>query len=241
MTLLSVQGITKRFGGVVANLDISFDVAEGELLGVIGPNGAGKTTLFHQISGFLKPDEGKVVFDGKDITGRRPDQVCDAGVARTFQVVRMFSEMTVLDNVMIGAFNQSRSAKEANRAARAVIERVGLADRVGALARELTLAGRKRVELARALATGARLLLLDEVMAGLTPAESQEAVSLVGDLREDLTIVMIEHVMEIVMPLSDRVVVLVQGEKLLEETPEVASTHPHVIAAYLGESFAEDK
>ena len=241
MSLLSVQGITKRFGGVVANLDISFDVAEGELLGVIGPNGAGKTTLFHQISGFLKPDEGKVVFAGNDITGRRADQVCDAGIARTFQVVRMFPEMTVLENVMIGAFNQSRSAKEANRAARAVIERVGLSDRVFSLAKELTLAGRKRVELARAVATGAKLLLLDEVMAGLTPAESQEAVSLVEDLREDLTIVMIEHVMEIVMPLSDRVVVLVQGEKLLEETPEVASTHPDVISAYLGESFAKDK
>ena len=241
MSLLSVRGITKRFGGVTANLDISFDVAEGELVGVIGPNGAGKTTLFHQISGFLKPDAGKVVFDGKDITGRRPDQVCDAGIGRTFQVVRMFPEMTVLENVMIGAFNHARSAKKADLAARAIIERIGLTDRVTALAKELTLAGRKRVELARALATGARLLLLDEVMAGLTPTEAQEAVALVRDLRQDLTIIMIEHVMEIVMPLSDRVVVLVQGEKLLEETPEVASTHPDVITAYLGESFAGDK
>ena len=241
MSMLSVRGITKSFGGVAANVDISFDVAEGELLGVIGPNGAGKTTLFHQISGFLKPDAGKVIFDGKDITGRRPDQVCDAGIGRTFQVVRMFSDMTVLDNVMIGAFNHTRSARKADRTARAIIERVGLTDRTTALAKELTLAGRKRVELARALATGAKLLLLDEVMAGLTPTEAEEAVALVRDLRQDLTIIMIEHVMEIVMPLSDRVLVLVQGEKLLEETPEVASTHPDVIAAYLGESFAGDK
>ncbi len=235
--LLAVEGLSKRFGGLQANHHISFEVREGDLVGVIGPNGAGKTTLFEQISGFLKPDAGTVSFDGRDITGVRPDRVCSAGIGRTFQIVRVFPELTVLQNVMIGAFRQHRRAEEARAAAARSIERVGLGDRGDALAHELTLAARKRVELARALATGPRLLLLDEVMAGLNKSESQEAMDLLRSLREEVTIVMIEHVMEIVMPLSDRVVVLVEGRKLLEGSPDEVSRHPEVIAAYLGEGF----
>ena len=237
MPLLAVHGLTKRFGGVVANHDISFDVEEGELVGIIGPNGAGKTTLFDQITGFRKPDSGRVAFGGQDITGARPDRICITGMARTFQIVKVFPELTVLQNVVIGGLCRNRDLGTARLEALKVLERVGLEDRADALGRELPLAGRKRIQLARALATKPRLLLLDEALAGLNKKEAQEAVGVIRSLREQLTIVMIEHVMEIVMPLSDRVVVLVEGEKLLEGSPEQVSTDRRVIAAYLGEKF----
>lgn len=237
MTLLSVQGLSKRFGGVIANRDISFEVEQGELVGIIGPNGAGKTTLFDQISGFGKPDSGRVLFDGKDVTRARPDRVCAAGMVRTFQIVRVFPDLTVLQNVTVGALLRRKDATKAEASARAVLERVGLGDRAHALARELPLAGRKRVQLARALATEPKLLLLDEALAGLNKKEGAEAVELLRSLREELTIVMIEHVMEIVMPLSDRVIVLVEGAKLLEGLPEEVSRDERVVAAYLGERF----
>lgn len=237
-TLLSVRNLSKRFGGVAANQNITFDVVEGELVGIIGPNGAGKTTLFDQISGFRRPDSGQVVFGGDDITGSRPDRICAAGVARTFQIVRVFPELTVLQNVVIGALHRHKDVKDAERVAHAILERVGLDQRADALGKELPLAGRKRIQLGRALATGPQLLLLDEAMAGLNKKESAEAVELLRSLRDDLTIVMIEHVMEIVMPLSDRIIVLVEGEKLLEGPPEQVSTDKRVIAAYLGERFA---
>lgn len=237
-TLLSVRNLSKRFGGVAANQNITFDVVEGELVGIIGPNGAGKTTLFDQISGFRRPDSGQVVFGGDDITGSRPDRICAAGVARTFQIVRVFPELTVLQNVVIGALHRHKDVKDAERVARAILERVGLDQRADALGKELPLAGRKRIQLGRALATRPQLLLLDEAMAGLNKKESAEAVELLRSLRDDLTIVMIEHVMEIVMPLSDRIIVLVEGEKLLEGPPEQVSTDKRVIAAYLGERFA---
>lgn len=237
-TLLSVRNLSKRFGGVAANQNITFDVVEGELVGIIGPNGAGKTTLFDQISGFRRPDSGQVVFGGDDITGSRPDRICAAGVARTFQIVRVFPELTVLQNVVIGALHRHKDVKDAERVAHAILERVGLDQRADALGKELPLAGRKRIQLGRALATRPQLLLLDEAMAGLNKKESAEAVELLRSLRDDLTIVMIEHVMEIVMPLSDRIIVLVEGEKLLEGPPEQVSTDKRVIAAYLGERFA---
>ncbi|MGH2820184.1 MAG: ABC transporter ATP-binding protein [Actinomycetota bacterium] len=237
MTLLSVQSVCKSFGGLAANRNISFEVAQGELIGVIGPNGAGKTTLFEQIAGFQKPDSGSVFFAGRDVTGARPDRVCASGIARTFQVVRVFPELTVLENVMIAALLRHKAATDARSRARAAIEQVGLGDRVEARARELPLAARKRVELARALATQPRLLLLDETMAGLNKRESAQAVELLRSLRQKLTIVMIEHVMEIVMPLSDRVVVLVEGEKLLEGEPDQVSRDERVVRAYLGERF----
>ena len=237
MTLLSVQGVSKKFGGVSANRDISFEVEEGELVGIIGPNGAGKTTLFDQISGFRRPDAGRVAFAGRDITGARPDRVCAAGMARTFQIVRVFADLTVVQNVTVGALLHHKDASDAERLARRVVERVGLSDHADALARELPLAARKRVQLARALATEPKLLLLDEAMAGLNKRESADAVELLRSLRNELTIVMIEHVMEIVMPLSDRVIVLVEGEKLMEGPPQQVSRDERVVAAYLGERF----
>jgi branched-chain amino acid transport system ATP-binding protein len=237
MALLSVEGLTKSFGGVAANRDISFDVDEGELLGIIGPNGAGKTTLFDQITGFRKPDAGRILFRGNEITGLRPDRICSAGLARTFQIVRVFPDLTVVQNVIVGALLRRKDTSQAEDQARELVARVGLEERADALARELPLAGRKRVQLARALATQPKLLLLDEAMAGLNQRESEDAVALLRDLGNELTIVMIEHVMEIVMPLSDRIVVLVEGNKLLEGSPQDVSRDPRVVAAYLGERF----
>jgi branched-chain amino acid transport system ATP-binding protein len=237
MTLLSVEGVSKRFGGVAANEDISFDVGEGELVGIIGPNGAGKTTVFDQITGFRRPDEGRIVFSDQEISGLRPDRICAVGLARTFQIVRVFPDLSVLQNVLVGALLRRRDASAAEKFARDVLERTGLGERAHSLARELPLAGRKRVQLARALATEPRMLLLDEAMAGLNQRESEEAVELLRAIKQDLTIVMIEHVMEIVMPLSDRVVVLVEGKKLLEGSAQEVSRDRRVVAAYLGERF----
>jgi branched-chain amino acid transport system ATP-binding protein len=237
MALLAIEGLTKRFGGVAANHDVSFSVQQGELVGIIGPNGAGKTTLFDQITGFRRPDRGRIVFDGSDITGSRPDRICAAGLARTFQIVRVFPDLTVLQNVVVGALCRHKDVRRAELSTWKVLERVGLEDRAGSLGKELPLAGRKRVQLARALATGPRMLLLDEAMAGLNKQEARAAVELLRSLREELTIVMIEHVMEIVMPLSDRVVVLVEGEKLVEGPPQQVSKDERVVAAYLGERF----
>ena len=241
MPLLTVERLSKSFGGVAANREISFAVESDELVGIIGPNGAGKTTLFDQLTGFLKPDAGRILFGGQEITGHRPDRICAAGLARTFQVVRVFQELTVLQNVVAGALHRHRSVGEAERRARAVLERVGLDGHSDALGRELPLAGRKRVQLARALATEPRLLLLDEAMAGLNKKESADAVELLRSLRDDVTIVMIEHVMEIVMPLSDRVIVLVDGAKLIEGPPQEVSRDDRVIAAYLGERFVASR
>jgi branched-chain amino acid transport system ATP-binding protein len=237
MPLLQVDGVTKRFGGVAANRDVGFSVDEGELVGIIGPNGAGKTTLFDQITGFRRPDSGRIVFGGRDITGMRPDRICEAGLARTFQIVRVFPELTLLQNVLIGALSRHKDVGEAENMARGVLERVGLEEQMLALGKELPLAGRKRVQLARALATEPRLLLLDEAMAGLSKKEARAATDLLRSLREELTIVMIEHVMEIVMPVSDRVVVLADGKKLVEGPPEQVSRDERVVAAYLGERF----
>jgi branched-chain amino acid transport system ATP-binding protein len=237
MAFLSIEGLSKRFGGVTANEDITFDVGEGELVGIIGPNGAGKTTLFDQISGYRRPDEGRIVFSDREITGLRPDRICSVGLARTFQIVRVFPDLTVLQNVLVGALLRRRDASAAEDFALSVLKRTGLGDRTNSLARELPLAGRKRVQLARALATEPKLLLLDEAMAGLNKRESEDAVKLLRVLKQDLTIVMIEHVMEIVMPLSDRVVVLVEGKKLLEGSAEEVSRDKRVVAAYLGERF----
>jgi branched-chain amino acid transport system ATP-binding protein len=237
MALLSVENLSKSFGGVRANHDISFEVNDGELVGIIGPNGAGKTTLFDQISGFRTPDGGRVVFGDQEITRMRPDRICAAGMARTFQIVRVFGDLTVLQNVVVAALLRHKDTAGAEKVARHTLERVGLGDSVDALAKELPMAGRKRVQLARSLATEPRLLMLDEAMAGLNKKEAADAVELLKSLRNKLTIVMIEHVMEIVMPLSDRVVVLVEGEKLVEGPPEEISRDHRVVAAYLGERF----
>jgi len=236
VSFLSVQRVTKRFGGLLANDDISLAMEEGEILGLIGPNGAGKSTLFNCIAGYYPATSGRIEFLGREITGMSPESICRAGIGRTFQLVRVFKEMTVLENVMVGAFRFTARPEEARRYAREVIDRLGLSAKADAGAMNLTVSEQKRVQLARALATRPRLLLLDEVMAGLNPQETGEAVRLVRSLREDgITMIVVEHVMEVVMPISDRVVVLDYGKKIAEGNPKEIVRDEKVIKAYLGE------
>jgi branched-chain amino acid transport system ATP-binding protein len=238
VTLLSVAGLSKRFGGVAANRDVSFDVAPGELVGIIGPNGAGKSTLFDLITGFTPPDTGEVRFDGRLITGLRPDEISRLGVARTFQKLRPFGEMTVLDNVMVGAFQKTADVDAARDTARRTLESVGLGDRTAAYARSLSTGQRKRLELARALASGPRLLLLDEVTGGVDQATIPGLVRLVRDLHAGgLALVVIEHNMRVIMELSQRIVALQLGEVIASGAPADIVRDRRVIDAYLGETW----
>lgn len=238
MGLLEVKNLSKSFGGLVANQHISLTIEEGETVGLIGPNGAGKTTLFNCIAGVYGPDEGRVLFKGEDITGHPPESVCKAGIARTFQLVKIFTDMTALDNVMVGAFVRTSARVKARDRAMEVLEIAGLAGKRDTLAAALTVADRKRLELARALATQPQLLLLDEVMAGLNPRETQEAVDLIRNLHEiGVTVFLVEHVMEAIMPISDRIVVLNYGKKLAEGPPGEIARSEKVIQAYLGEKY----
>jgi branched-chain amino acid transport system ATP-binding protein len=232
MAILSVSGVGKAFRGLRALHDVSFDVAEGEILGVIGPNGAGKTTLFNVMAGALPPDDGQVLLDGRDITGAPAHRVAQAGLVRTFQLMRPFASMTVLDNVRIAAMTRNAAPDAAG-----VVTRVGLDRWRDARAGTLPTAGLKRLELARALATKPKVLLLDEVLAGLTPTERAPMLDLLTELRErnGLTMVIVEHIMAAVMRLSDRVLVLDQGAVLTTGTPHEVTTDPRVIEAYLGE------
>ncbi len=235
MRLLEIREVTRRFGGLTALNAVSLSVDEGEMVGVIGPNGAGKSTLFSLIAGALDPSGGWLTFAGRDVTGWASDEAARQGIGRTYQIVRVFRSMTVLENVMVGAYLRQRAPQAARERAMAVLKRVGLADQAGRLASTLTVAWKKRLEMARALATEPRLLLLDEVMSGLTPAETAAAVELVRSLNRDgLTILLVEHVMEVVMPLSERVVVLDHGVKIAEGPPGTVSKDPAVVAAYLG-------
>jgi branched-chain amino acid transport system ATP-binding protein len=238
VSLLSVAGLSKRFGGVAANRDVSFDVAPGELVGIIGPNGAGKSTLFDLITGFTPPDTGEVRFDGRLITGLRPDEISRLGVARTFQKLRPFGEMTVLDNVMVGAFQKTADVDAARDTARRTLESVGLGDRTAAYARSLSTGQRKRLELARALASGPRLLLLDEVTGGVDQATIPGLVRLVRDLHGGgLALVVIEHNMRVIMELSQRIVALQLGEVIASGVPGDIVRDRRVIDAYLGETW----
>ena len=234
--LLEVEGISKRFRGLKAVDGVSFSVPRCAIIGLIGPNGAGKTTIFNMIAGVLKPDRGSIRLDGRDITGLRPDAACRAGIGRTFQLVRPFATLTVLENVVIGAFRQKHRLVEAEQLAMEVLERLGLAARARDEARSLTLADRKRLETARALATGPKLLLLDEVMAGLRPTEIDVMVRSFSELVRDtgLTILLTEHVMRAVMALSHHIVVLHHGQKICEGNPEEVARDPKVLESYLG-------
>jgi len=236
--LLTLEGVTKRFGGLTAVREVSLQVRTGDLLGIIGPNGAGKTTLFHLISGYYRPDEGRVVFDGQDITGQPAHAISQLGLTRTFQIVKPFGNLSVLDNVMIGALTRRASTREARADAERVIALCGLGPHTTARARALPLALRKRLEVARALATQPRLLLLDEVMAGLNPTELAGMVDLVRRLHaEGLTLIVIEHIMAAMMRLAQRIVMLHHGEKIAEGTPQEITSDRRVIDAYLGEEF----
>ncbi len=237
--LLEIDRVSKAFDGVQANVEVSFAVHEGEILGLIGPNGAGKTSLFNSISGEVTPDAGEIRFDGQPISGLGPVACARLGIARTFQVVRSFDSMAVLENVMVGAFARASSARAAMTAAEQVLAFTGLGARVDTAAYLLTPPEKRRLEIARALATNPRLLLLDEMLTGLTPAEAQAGVQLIREIRaQGVTIIMVEHVMEVLLPLVERAVVLNLGRVLTEGRPHEIVRDPAVIKAYLGDRYA---
>jgi branched-chain amino acid transport system ATP-binding protein len=239
MPLVEIDRVSKTFGGVAANVDISFDVDAGEIVGLIGPNGAGKTSLFNSMSGEVAPDSGSIRLDGVRISGRGPLAASRAGIARTFQVVRSFESMTVLENVMVGAFAKARSARDAMRKAESVLDFAGLAQRIDEPAHLLSPPEKRRLEVARALATEPRVLLLDEMLTGLTPTEAQAGVQLIRDVRASgVTIIMVEHVMEVLLPLIDRAVVLHLGRVLTQGLPAEVVRDKDVIRAYLGDRYA---
>ncbi|MDH7499837.1 MAG: ABC transporter ATP-binding protein [candidate division NC10 bacterium] len=238
MPLLRLEHLQKRFGGLVAVEDFEMAMEEEEIVGLIGPNGAGKTTVFNIMAGFHRPDAGRVLFQGEDLVGRKPHQICALGVARTFQVTKPFGDLSVLENVMVGAFARIKKAREARHRALEVLEWVGFSDRKEVLGHELTTVDHKRLELARALATRPRLLLLDEPMAGLNPTEKLHLLDLFRDIRKGgVTLFVVEHDMKAVMNLCERIVVMDRGKKLLEGTPEQVAHDPRAISAYLGEEY----
>jgi branched-chain amino acid transport system ATP-binding protein len=239
MAILEIKRVSKFFGGLAANSDISFEVSEGMIMGLIGPNGAGKTTLFNCITGYYSPSRGEVIFNGKRVNGLHPDSVCKLGMVRTWQKVRPLAKMSVMDNVMVGALCRTNSLKKARETAIGQLSVVHLENRANFRAGSLPIGERKKLEVARVLATQPRLLLLDEVMGGLNPAESEEIIGLILDIKKlGITQMVIEHNMKAIMRISDRIIVLNSGEKLAEGTPQEIVSNPSVIQAYLGESSA---
>ena len=239
MSLLSVRGVTKRFGGVTANRGITFEVSAGELVGIIGPNGAGKSTLFECISGFYAPDEGEVELDGARLTRLSPDNVCRRGVARTFQKLRPFQGMTVAENVMVGALTRTHDVRHAREQAHEWLRRVGLLEKANAHARTLSTGQRKRLELARVLATQPRLVLLDEVTGGVDQRSIPGLVELVRELHAGgLTLLMIEHNMRVVTAVARRILALHMGELIADGPPDAVARDRKVVEAYLGQAYA---
>ncbi len=235
---LEAIGVTKRFGGLFANDNIHFTVEVGEIVSIIGPNGAGKSTLFNCVTGFYHPNSGKIAFMGEEITHYRADRICKMGVARTFQIVQIISDMSVLENVMTGALLRFNKIQPAVEKAEEILVFTGLIEKKGLLATELTIADKKRLEVSMALATQPKLLMLDESMAGLTRVELRGMIDLIKRIRKNgITLVVVEHVMEAVMEISDRVIVLNSGRKIMEGSPQEVVVNKEVIQAYLGEKY----
>lgn len=234
--MMKVEGLTKRFGGLNAVSDVSFEVAKGELLGLIGPNGAGKTTCFNMIAGALEPTEGAVYYQGQNIVGLKPNQICQLGIARTFQIVKPLKRMTVAENILVAALNKAKNMNEAYRKVEETIELLELEDIQDLLASELSIGNLKRLEVARAVATSPNILLLDEPLGGLTTKEVNQAVKIIKKVNQQgVTIIIIEHIMKALMSMAERIVVLQNGMKIAEGTPKDIAQHPEVIKAYLGE------
>ena len=236
--MLHVENVTKMFGGLIALKGVSLSVSQGQIKSIIGPNGAGKTTLFNLISGFMAPWEGEIRFNNQSITGQPPEKIAHAGVARTFQVVKPFSNLTALENVLVGVLNVHAHLRKAREEAIGILDYIGMADKANWPARKLTLEDLKRLELGRALAIRPRLLLLDEVMAGLNPPEIEEFIALIRRIRNDgVTILLIEHIMHAILSLSDEVIVLNHGEKIYEGDTQGVVKDRKVVEAYLGEEY----
>jgi branched-chain amino acid transport system ATP-binding protein len=245
MPILSIKGLNKSFGGLKAVCNVNLEVNQGDIIGIIGPNGSGKTTIINLLTGFLKPDSGKIVFDGQDITGLPRYRICKKGIARTFQLSKPFLDFTALQNVTVGrvyGHEPTRNLTVASEESRILLDYVGLNGKAEVLVKDLTVMERKRLELARALATKPKLLCLDELMAGLNHSEAEEAMRLVKQIRSsNVTIIIVEHIVKAIMGLSDRVMVLNMGEKIAESSPKEIVCNPKVIEVYLGKPHAKSK